>query len=181
MHTSKCPPQRPRAANQQHRRQPKRLSPQLYAFVELHAAVAVVHLHTWNSRCELRMNDTSCEYTLRVCLQDDLRLLHSIRAERRVRCKCFRDSRMLMMNSLRQLTPKLTPHTSQRNTFTHRIQDTCELCPVIPDDDTRTSLSHHLRTRTRSPSPCLATLKRTRLNLETWSAAGTDSPIGNCD
>ena len=124
----KCPSQRPRAANQQHRRQPKRLSPQHYAFV-LHAAVAAVHLHTWNSSCELRMNDTSCECTLRVCLQDDLRLLHSIRADRRVRCKCLRDSRMLVMNSLRQLTPKLTPRTSQKNTFTHRIQDTCELCP----------------------------------------------------
>ena len=106
--TSKCPPQRPRAANQQHRRQPKRLSPQHYAFV-LHAAVAAVHLHTWNSS-ELRMNDTSCECTLRVCLQDDLRLLHSIRTERRVRCKCLRDSRMLVMKALRQLTP----HTSQK-------------------------------------------------------------------
>ena len=125
----KCPSQRPRAANQQHRRQPKRLSPQLYAFV-LHAAVAVVHFHTWNSRCELRMNDTSCECTLRVCLQDDLRLLHSIRAERRVRCKCLRDSRMLVMNSLRQLTPKLTPHTSQKNTFTHSTQDTRGTCGV---------------------------------------------------
>ena len=121
----KCPSQRPRAANQQHRRQPKRLSPQLYAFV-LHAAVAVVHFHTWNSRRELRMNDTSCEYTLRVCLQDDLRLLHSICADRRVRCKCLRDSRMVVMKGLRQLTP----HTSQKNTYTHRIRVSCVPCDV---------------------------------------------------
>ena len=148
--TSKCPPQRPRAANQQHRRQPKRLSPQHYAFV-LHAAVAAVHLHTWNSSCELRMNDTSCECTLRVCLQDDLRLLHSIRANTcgaKVRCKCLRDSRMLVMNSLRQLTPKLTPklkpHTSQKNAFTHRVRVSCVLCvSVTTTVTTQASLTTH--------------------------------------
>ena len=43
------------------------------------AAPAVAHLHMWNSSYALRLSDTSCECTLRVCLQDVLRLLHSMR------------------------------------------------------------------------------------------------------
>ena len=82
--TGGCPPQRPQAADQPRCKQapPAAKAPQPSALrVRVSAAPAVAHLHMWNSSYmyALRLSDTSCECTLRVCLQDVLRLLHSMR------------------------------------------------------------------------------------------------------